>query len=47
VRILHTHRGRTTAWTVEDLALAEGVAVALARPAGPAAHGPVHRHPPC
>ncbi|MFD7631726.1 4'-phosphopantetheinyl transferase family protein [Streptomyces sp. NPDC059851] len=45
VRILHTHRGRTTAWTVEDLALVEGVAVALARPAGPAAHGPVHTHP--
>ncbi|MEU6862107.1 4'-phosphopantetheinyl transferase superfamily protein [Streptomyces sp. NPDC046876] len=44
VRVIHTHRGRTTAWTVEDLPLAEGVAVALARPAGPAAHGPVYRH---
>ncbi|MER5806586.1 4'-phosphopantetheinyl transferase superfamily protein [Streptomyces sp. NPDC002033] len=44
VRVTHTHRGRTTAWTVEDLPLLDGVAVALARPAGPAAHGPVHRH---
>ncbi|UQX03502.1 4'-phosphopantetheinyl transferase superfamily protein [Streptomyces sp. RerS4] len=44
VRITHTHRGRTTAWTVEDLRLFEDVAVALARPAGPAAHGPVHHH---
>ncbi|MGO4462655.1 4'-phosphopantetheinyl transferase superfamily protein [Streptomyces sp. NBC_00925] len=44
VRVTHTHRGRTTAWTVEDLRLLDGVAVALARPAGPAAHGPVHHH---
>ncbi|MEU8772416.1 4'-phosphopantetheinyl transferase superfamily protein [Streptomyces sp. NPDC048606] len=44
VRVTHTHRGRTTAWTVEDLHLFEDVAVALARPAGPAAHGPVHHH---
>ncbi|MFD8985722.1 4'-phosphopantetheinyl transferase family protein, partial [Streptomyces sp. NPDC059564] len=44
VRVTHTHRGRTTAWTVEDLRLFDGVAVALARPAGPAAHGPVHHH---
>ncbi|MFJ3877367.1 4'-phosphopantetheinyl transferase family protein [Streptomyces sp. NPDC090077] len=44
VRITHTHRGRTTAWTVEDLRVFDDVAVALARPAGPAAHGPVHHH---
>ncbi|MCX5193826.1 4'-phosphopantetheinyl transferase superfamily protein [Streptomyces sp. NBC_00249] len=44
VRVTHTHRGRTSAWTVEDLELLPDVAVALARPAGPAAHGPVHRH---
>ncbi|MFJ9646011.1 hypothetical protein [Streptomyces sp. NPDC101206] len=36
VRVLHApHRGRTTAWTVQDAAVAEGVAVAPARPTHP------------
>lgn len=35
---------RIATWTVEDLHLVEGVVAALARPEGPAGHGPVHHH---
>ncbi|QES09346.1 4'-phosphopantetheinyl transferase superfamily protein [Streptomyces venezuelae] len=35
---------RIATWTVEDLHLVEGIVAALARPEGPAGHGPVHHH---
>ena len=46
VRVTHHAEGRATAWTVQDLQLSDRLAVALARPAGPAARGRVHLHPP-
>jgi 4'-phosphopantetheinyl transferase len=46
LHVTHHGTGRTTAWTVEDLRLTDRLAVALARPAGPAARGTVHLHPP-
>ncbi|MFE5945085.1 4'-phosphopantetheinyl transferase family protein [Streptomyces sp. NPDC056480] len=44
VRVAQHDLGRTTAWHVEDLHVVEGVAAALARPARPEGHGPVHHH---
>ncbi|MFJ4698277.1 4'-phosphopantetheinyl transferase family protein [Streptomyces sp. NPDC088768] len=46
VRLTHHGTGRTTRWHVEDLTVDARLAVALARPEGPAARGPVHLHPP-
>ncbi|GGV87893.1 hypothetical protein GCM10015535_38050 [Streptomyces gelaticus] len=44
VRVLHTHSGRTTVWSVQDLRLGDRVAAAIARPPGGAPPGPVHIH---
>ncbi|GAB7065184.1 hypothetical protein JCM12681A_68940 [Streptomyces mexicanus] len=46
VRVTHHAADRASAWTVQDLPLADHLAVALARPVGPAARGAVHLHPP-
>ncbi|MFB6814012.1 4'-phosphopantetheinyl transferase family protein [Streptomyces sp. NPDC056347] len=45
VRVLHTHSGRTTVWSVQDLHLDDRVAAAIARPPGDTPPGPVHIHP--
>ncbi|MFD7068902.1 4'-phosphopantetheinyl transferase family protein [Streptomyces sp. NPDC059913] len=44
VRVLHTHSGRTTVWSVQDLRLDDRVVAALARPPGTDLSGPVHIH---
>ncbi|MCZ0987133.1 4'-phosphopantetheinyl transferase superfamily protein [Streptomyces diastatochromogenes] len=46
VRVTHHTDDHATAWTVQDLHLSDRLAVALARPAGPASRGAVHLHPP-
>ncbi|MET9918736.1 4'-phosphopantetheinyl transferase superfamily protein [Streptomyces sp. NPDC006435] len=44
VRVLHTHSGRTTVWSVQDLRLNDHVAAAVARPPCGTTPGPVHIH---
>ncbi|MFD5794164.1 4'-phosphopantetheinyl transferase family protein [Streptomyces diastatochromogenes] len=46
VRVTHHTDDHVTAWTVQDLHLSDHLAVALARPTGPASRGAVHLHPP-
>ncbi|MYW67604.1 4'-phosphopantetheinyl transferase superfamily protein [Streptomyces sp. SID8379] len=46
VHLVHRSAGDTTHWTVEDLPLSPDLAVALARPRGPASRGRLHLHPP-